>query len=72
MLAALPERTRKLIVRTKVEGFSNAEAGAEAGLTETAAKVRVHRGLKLLSDRLVHAVRPIPKDATPGDDHADR
>jgi RNA polymerase sigma-70 factor (ECF subfamily) len=72
MLAALPERTRKLIVRTKVEGFSNAEAGAEAGLTETAAKVRVHRGLKLLSDRLAHAVRPITKDATPGDDHADR
>ncbi len=51
MLEALPESTRALIRRTKIDGHSNAEAGAADGLTETAAKVRVHRGLKALADR---------------------
>ena len=77
MLAALPERTRRLILRTKVEGRSNAEAGAEAGLSETAAKVRVHRGLKRLADRVAHPDRSDPDetgagDAVKGGDHADR
>ncbi len=51
MLASLPASTRRLIERTKLEGMSSAEAGAGEGLTETAAKVRVHRGLHALSDR---------------------
>jgi RNA polymerase sigma-70 factor (ECF subfamily) len=51
ILDSLPEDTQDLIRRTKIEGFSNAEAGGAQGLSETAAKVRVHRGLKVLSDR---------------------
>jgi len=61
MLETLPEDTRGLIRATKVEGRSNAEAGGAAGLTETAAKVRVHRGLKALADRFAK-----------GGGHADR
>lgn len=51
MLASLAPSTRRLIERTKLEGRSSAEAGADEGLTETAAKVRAHRGLHALSDR---------------------
>ena len=61
MLETLPEDTRGLIRATKVEGHSNADAGGALGLTETAAKVRVHRGLKALTDRFAK-----------GGDHADR
>jgi RNA polymerase sigma-70 factor (ECF subfamily) len=53
LLDTLPEATRNLIRRTKVAGFSTAEAADEAGMSETAAKVRVHRGLKALSERFV-------------------
>jgi RNA polymerase sigma-70 factor (ECF subfamily) len=60
MLATLPSKTRDLIQRTKLEGQSNAEAGAVDGMAETAAKVRVHRGLKALSHRFAK-----------GGDHAD-
>ncbi len=51
ILETLPEATRTLIRRTKIEGVSNAEAGEAEGLSETAAKVRVHRGLKTLAER---------------------
>ena len=61
MMQTLPQRTRDLIRRTKLDGHSNADAGASEGLTETAAKVRVHRGLKALTERFVK-----------GGDHADR
>ena len=60
MLDTLPDTTQSLIRRTKIEGHSNADAGSAAGLTETAAKVRVHRGLKTLADRFAK-----------GGDHAD-
>jgi RNA polymerase sigma-70 factor (ECF subfamily) len=51
ILQTLPPGTRELIRRTKIDGLSNADAGAAEGLSETAAKVRVHRGLKALADR---------------------
>ena len=51
ILETLPEATQNLIRRTKIDGFSNAEAGDAEGLSETATKVRVHRGLKTLTDR---------------------
>ena len=51
LLDALPDGTRSLVRRTKIEGLSNAEAGDAEGLSETAAKVRVHRGLKILAER---------------------
>ncbi len=51
-LAALPPRTRRLIEQVKVQGFSVADAARDAGMTETAVKVAVHRGLKALAKAL--------------------
>ncbi|MGV8831097.1 MAG: sigma-70 family RNA polymerase sigma factor [Devosia sp.] len=51
VLDTVPERTGDLIRRTRVEGASIAEAAAAHGMTETAAKVSIHRGLKSLAAR---------------------
>jgi RNA polymerase sigma factor (sigma-70 family) len=48
-MQALPERTRTLIDRVKVQGCTMAEAADAAGMTETAAKVAIHRGLRALA-----------------------
>jgi RNA polymerase sigma-70 factor (ECF subfamily) len=48
-LKALPERTRGLIDRVKLQGASVAEAAGAAGMTETAAKVAIHRGLQTMA-----------------------
>jgi len=51
VLQSVPARTGKLIRQVKVEGASIAEAAATVGMTETAAKVSIHRGLKALAAR---------------------
>ena len=51
VLATVPARTEALIRQVKVEGASIAEAAAAAGMSETAAKVSIHRGLKALTAR---------------------
>ncbi|HEY8575051.1 MAG TPA: sigma-70 family RNA polymerase sigma factor [Devosia sp.] len=51
VLEQVPPRTSDLIRRTKVEGASVAEAAAAHGISETAAKVSIHRGLKSLAAR---------------------
>ena len=51
VLDTVPERTSDLIRRTRIEGASVAEAAAAHGMTETAAKVSIHRGLKSLAAR---------------------
>lgn len=48
-LQALPDRTRTLIDRVKIQGGSVAEAANAAGMTETAAKVAIHRGLQAMA-----------------------
>jgi RNA polymerase sigma factor (sigma-70 family) len=48
-LQALPERTRTLIDRVKLQGSSVVEAANAAGMTETAAKVAIHRGLQAMA-----------------------
>lgn len=48
-MAALPERTRSLIDRVKLQGATVAEAAQAAGMTETAAKVAIHRGLQAIA-----------------------
>lgn len=48
-LQALPERTRRLIDQVKIQGSSVAEAADAAGMTETAAKVAIHRGLQAMA-----------------------
>ena len=49
VLAGLPQRSQDLIRQTKIEGLTAAEAGAKAGMSETAVKVSVHRALKALT-----------------------
>lgn len=51
VLEQVPPRTSDLIRRTKVGGASVAEAAAAHGISETAAKVSIHRGLKSLAAR---------------------
>lgn len=51
VLDTIPARTSDLIRRTRIEGASVAEAAAAHGMTETAAKVSIHRGLKSLMTR---------------------
>jgi len=49
LLETLPERHRLPIVRVKVEGLSVAEAARATGMSESAVKVGIHRGLKALA-----------------------
>lgn len=54
-LEALPERTRSLIDQVKLQGASVAEAASAVGMTETAAKVAIHRGLKAMANFLTRS-----------------
>lgn len=45
----LPQAQGQAIVLTKLEGLSVAEAAARTGVSESAIKVQVHRGLKRLA-----------------------
>lgn len=51
-LANLPPATRSLIRDIKLRELSHAEAAALRGMSETAAKVAVHRGMKKLAGLL--------------------
>ncbi len=49
LLDRLPDRQRLPIVRTKLDGLSVAEAARATGMSESAVKIGVHRGLKALA-----------------------
>jgi RNA polymerase sigma-70 factor (ECF subfamily) len=49
LLADLPDRHRLPIVHVKLEGLSVAETARRTGMSESAVKVGVHRGLKALA-----------------------
>lgn len=49
LLDQLPERQRLPIIHTKIEGLSVQEASRLTGMSESALKVGVHRGLKALA-----------------------
>lgn len=51
VLGTVPDRQSALIRRVRIDGATIGEAAAEAGMTETAAKVSIHRGLKALTAR---------------------
>ena len=57
VLDTVPQRTGDLIRRTRIAGQSMAEAAAAHGISETAAKVSVHRGLKALMGRFAGGIR---------------
>jgi RNA polymerase sigma-70 factor, ECF subfamily len=52
LLGTLPEAQRLAIRLIKIEGLSVAEASQRSGVTVSALKVRVHRGLKRLAGRM--------------------
>jgi len=52
LLALLPDRQRLPIVHVKIEGLSVAETARRTGMSESAVKVGVHRGLKALAARI--------------------
>jgi RNA polymerase sigma-70 factor (ECF subfamily) len=49
LLATLPERQRQPIVHVKLQGLSVAETAKLTGMSESAVKVGIHRGLKALA-----------------------
>jgi len=49
LLARLPDRQRLPIVHTKLQGLTVAETARATGMSESAVKVGVHRGLKALA-----------------------
>lgn len=51
VLGVIPERASTLIRKVKLEGASIAEAAASSGMSESAVKVAIHRGLKALTAR---------------------
>lgn len=52
LLAQLPDRQRLPIVHVKIQGMSVAETARLTGLSESAVKIGVHRGLKSLAARM--------------------
>lgn len=51
MLRGLPARQREPILLVKIEGLTVAEASARTGMSPSAVKIGVHRGLKALAER---------------------
>lgn len=49
LLARLPAAQREAIVSTRLEGLSVMDAARRSGVSESALKLRVHRGLKALA-----------------------
>lgn len=64
LLSALPARQQALIRMVKIEGLSVAEAAERAGMSVSAVKVSVHRGLGAVS-------RNLPPEFRGGDGRAD-
>jgi RNA polymerase sigma factor (sigma-70 family) len=57
LLASMPARSSRLVQQVRIEGATIAEAAAVEGMTETAAKVSIHRTLKALAARIGRATR---------------
>ncbi|MBR1208131.1 MULTISPECIES: sigma-70 family RNA polymerase sigma factor [unclassified Bradyrhizobium] len=49
LMAQLPPKMRRAIQYVKLDGLSVSEAAARSGMSESAVKVNIHRGLKALS-----------------------
>jgi RNA polymerase sigma-70 factor, ECF subfamily len=49
LLNELPDKMRRAIQAVKLDGLSVAEAASQCGMSESAVKVSVHRGLKALT-----------------------
>jgi RNA polymerase sigma-70 factor, ECF subfamily len=52
LMSKLPEKMRRAIQAVKLDGLSVAEAATQCGMSESAVKVNIHRGLKALVDSI--------------------
>ena len=52
LLNTLPDKQRLPIVHVKLEGLSVVEAAQRTGMSESAVKVGIHRGLKALAQKI--------------------
>jgi RNA polymerase sigma-70 factor (ECF subfamily) len=52
LLEALPDRQRLPILYVKIDGSSVADTARRTGMSESAVKVGIHRGLKLLAQKM--------------------
>lgn len=57
LLSRLPDKMRRAIQCVKIEGLSVAEAAERCGMSESAVKVNVHRGLRALAERIAREVK---------------
>ena len=57
LLDTLPDRQRLPIVHVKLHGLSVAETASATGMSESAVKVGIHRGLKALAARIRSSAR---------------
>ncbi len=58
LLGQLSPKVRDAIRYVKLDGLSVAEAAARGGMSESAVKVNVHRGMKTLSALIAKGRRP--------------
>lgn len=54
LLSSVPARQQALVKDVKLSGYSLAEAGERAGLSEGAARVSLHRAMKALMNRVTN------------------
>lgn len=57
LLGLIPDKMRRAIQFVKLDGLSVAEAASRCGMSESAVKVNVHRGLKALADAIARESR---------------
>lgn len=57
LLAKLPDKMQQAIRLVKIEGLSIAEAANQCNVSESAVKVRIHRGIKQLADMIAREVK---------------
>ena len=57
LMGQLPEKMRRAIQSVKLDGLSVAEAASRCGMSESAVKVNVHRGLKALVSSIAREKR---------------
>lgn len=57
LLSELPDKMRRAIQAVKLDGLSVAEAANRCGMSESAVKVNVHRGLKALTASIAREKR---------------
>jgi len=60
LLRQLPDNQRLPIVHTKLEGLSVTETAAITGMSESAVKVGVHRGMKALAALMTRSIKATP------------